>query len=230
MAEKITHGMSNTRLYGIYRTMLQRCSDIDFYSYRYYGARGVIVCDEWGSNFEPFMKWALVNGYADKLTIDRIDTNGNYEPSNCQWITQHKQILKQERFSHRDERDKHIIFMDNGKFQIAIKTGTRKNRNTMHAMFDNIEIARVERNIMEFCMKNNLEYKYPYYMNDVSGTKKGDRVKRKLSKDAKIENMIDNGENLRLIAKKLKVSAYYVFRLSKNITQKQNTSSQMYYI
>jgi hypothetical protein len=55
-------------------------------SYKYYGARGITVCDEWIKP-EPFLEWALANGYRDDLQIDRIDPDGNYEPTNCRWVT-----------------------------------------------------------------------------------------------------------------------------------------------
>jgi hypothetical protein len=66
--------------------MLQRCKNKNIPGYRYYGGRGIRVCKRWKS-FEGFKTWAFAAGYSDMLEIDRIDSNGNYEPSNCQWVT-----------------------------------------------------------------------------------------------------------------------------------------------
>lgn len=85
-----THGMTNSRLYGIYNNMKQRCCDKNNRSYKRYGGRGITVCDEWLSNnngFINFYNWAMENGYQDNLSIDRINNDGNYEPSNCRWVT-----------------------------------------------------------------------------------------------------------------------------------------------
>lgn len=84
------HGMSHSRLYQIWNSMRQRCENPNAISYKYYGKKGVCVCDEW-KNFKNFCAWALNNGYADNLTIDRKDSNGNYEPNNCKWATNKEQ-------------------------------------------------------------------------------------------------------------------------------------------
>ena len=80
------HGMAGTRLHHIWKSMKQRCSNSNCINYKNYGAKGISVCDEW-CDFENFAKWALSNGYSEELTLDRINANGNYEPSNCRWVT-----------------------------------------------------------------------------------------------------------------------------------------------
>jgi hypothetical protein len=102
------HGMAHTRLYHIWANIIQRCENPNNSSYKNYGGRGITVCDDWKNDFQTFYDWSMANGYLEDLTIDRIDVNGNYEPSNCRWTT-----IKEQGFNRRNN---HFITF-NGKTQ-----------------------------------------------------------------------------------------------------------------
>lgn len=82
------------RLYSIWDRMTQRCNNPKDPSYRWYGERGIKVCDEWMNDRKSFIKWSWENGYKDGLTIDRINPNGNYCPENCQWLSNQENAVK----------------------------------------------------------------------------------------------------------------------------------------
>lgn len=86
-----THRMSNTRIYKIWKCMKNRCLNPNADRYKYYGGKGISICNEWVSDFMSFYNWSMQNGYEENLSIDRKDVNGNYEPNNCRWITMKKQ-------------------------------------------------------------------------------------------------------------------------------------------
>ena len=89
--DNVIHGMTRTRIFRIWCGMKSRCYNENSKKYPNYGARGIIICDDWKNDFMAFYKWATNNGYSDNLSIDRIDVNGNYEPSNCRWSTNKEQ-------------------------------------------------------------------------------------------------------------------------------------------
>lgn len=94
------HGCSNDRLYGVWRSMKARCNRQTHHKYKDYGGRGITVCNEWSRSFTKFREWALDNGYDynapyGQCTLDRINVDGNYEPSNCRWVDSKTQANNQ---------------------------------------------------------------------------------------------------------------------------------------
>lgn len=88
----VKHGMAKkTKLYGVWKAMKQRCSNPNNKDYYDYGGRGITVCESWKKDYLEFHNWAYDNGYEEGLTLDRIDVNDGYKPSNCIWATMAKQ-------------------------------------------------------------------------------------------------------------------------------------------
>ena len=80
-----SHKQSGTRLYYSWQDMKKRCYNEGNSRYANYGGRGIKVCDEWKNDFTAFYQWAINNGYSETMTLDRINVDGDYEPSNCRW-------------------------------------------------------------------------------------------------------------------------------------------------
>ena len=103
---RTTHHMSTSKLYSVWNSMKGRCFCETDKSFAYYGGRGITVCDEWKNDFQAFYDWAIANGYdtnakRGECTLDRIDNDGNYEPSNCRWVTNATQ--------QNNKRNNHLI-------------------------------------------------------------------------------------------------------------------------
>lgn len=92
----IKHNCHKDRIYQIWADMKTRCLQPNNPRYHRYGGRGISVCTEW-LFFPSFKEWADTNWYEDTLTIDRVDNDGNYEPSNCQWITVQENLKRRNR-------------------------------------------------------------------------------------------------------------------------------------
>ena len=100
----LVHGQSNSRLYRIYNGMKNRCYNQKQQNYENYGGRGITICEEWLKSFTSFEEWALSHGYADDLSIDRIDSNGDYSPENCRWVTRTEQ--------NENTRSNHLVTIE----------------------------------------------------------------------------------------------------------------------
>lgn len=82
-----THGLYNHKLHQVWANIITRTENKKSDRYYRYGARGIIMCHEWRNSFKSFYEWSINNGYKELLQIDRINNDGNYEPSNCRWVT-----------------------------------------------------------------------------------------------------------------------------------------------
>lgn len=106
LAERVTkHGGRGTRLFNIWKNMKSRCYNPKNEKFAIYGGRGITVCEEWISNYIAFRDWSLSHGYADHLTIDRIDNDKGYSPDNCRWATALQQA--------RNKQHNHLIAYKN---------------------------------------------------------------------------------------------------------------------
>lgn len=107
--------------------MLDRCNNPKSTAYKYYGAKGIRICDEWENDFGKFYEWAVCNGYSENLTIERLSYDDDYKPSNCKWIPFHEQA--------KNSRQCHYEIIDGEKLCLAeiarkynIPYGTIKDR------------------------------------------------------------------------------------------------------
>lgn len=123
MKQRMTkHDMINTRMYNIWKAMKQRCNNKSNRSYKNYGGRGITICDEWESDFINFYN-DMKKGYADNLSIDRIDNNNGYSKYNCRWSTQSEQM-------NNTRRNRLLLF--NGKKFTASRLSEKLNKNRQY--------------------------------------------------------------------------------------------------
>ena len=114
---KICFDADDKRLYHIWRFMKERCYDSKSKTYARYGGRGIKICDEWKTSFETFKTWAKSNGYSEKLTLDRIDFNGDYTPNNCRWA---------DYFTQENNRSSNVRITINGETHTITEWGRIK--------------------------------------------------------------------------------------------------------
>lgn len=145
------HGLGSNRIYDVWHKMIQRCENKDIKQYSTYGKRGISVCNEW-KNISNFYNWALNNGYNKNLTIDRINNDGNYEPSNCRWIPRTQNCIKKGKYKN-NSTGYTGIYKDNNKYFSYISVSKKR---IWLGTFNNIEDAILKRN--NYIIENKLEH------------------------------------------------------------------------
>jgi hypothetical protein len=155
-AANLIHGDSNTRLYSIYKNMKTRCYNENGEKYDKYGGKGIIVCDDWLSSYSNFKKWALNNGYNDTLSLDRIKTDGNYEPINCRWIKLEDQLRNKDVYSNNKLSINGVsLISSTGKYRAQIQyKGEKFNLGSFDTPEEASKIYESKR-IELFKIKNN---------------------------------------------------------------------------
>ena len=135
------HERSQTRLYSIWCNMKSRCFNKSIPQYKDYGGRGITICDGWLSDdgFINFYNWSMDNGYLKNLTLDRNNVNGNYEPSNCRWVTTTIQNINQ-RIRKDNKSGQKGVHFDNksNKWKASIKV---KKQHIHLGYFENLDDA-----------------------------------------------------------------------------------------
>ena len=124
---KIKHNKSRTKLYDVWTNMKQRCNNPKNPRYKNYGGRGIAVCDEWRDSFSAFANWAMANGYEEGLTIERIDVDDGYKPSNCTWITKSEQVQNR-RMNYKIEYNGEVKNLAQWCEEFGIRYGLAHNR------------------------------------------------------------------------------------------------------
>ena len=159
-----THSMSHTRLYKIYDDMKKRCYNTNCANYKFYGLKGVNVCEEWLKSPQLFLDWALANGYKDNLTIDRIDSFKNYEPSNCRFISKSEQLYNLRNLTTNKSGYKGISWSRKEKRWLAIISINNKSKRI--GSFTVVKEACEARN--KFIDENNLPHQKVEYKGEVN--------------------------------------------------------------
>lgn len=160
------HGLShsNSRIYGVWKDIISRCTNTNRKGYHRYGGRGIKICDEWKADFLSFYNWSINNGYKDGLEIDRKNNDGNYEPNNCRWVTDQQNSFNRSSLSGSLSRYKGVsVRNDNMKKPYRAKICINKKTINI-GCFENEKDAAIAYN------KKTIELFGEYaYLNKIEG-------------------------------------------------------------
>ena len=149
------HGLSKHPLFIKLDSMKQRCYNKNSRYYKNYGARGIKVCDEWKNSYESFIQWGIDSGYKKGLTIDRIDNDGDYEPSNCRWSSRATQTRNTRKlFAHNTSGFRGVAFLK--KLQKWVARISINNKSTHIGVY--LSAQEAANAYDEYVSKNNLEH------------------------------------------------------------------------
>ena len=152
------HGDGKVKIYGVWSNMIKRTTDKQNKSYEVYGARGITVCNEWKNDYLVFKEWALKNGYKEGLTIDRIDVDGNYEPSNCRWVTRTVQSRNTQRLNKTNNTGyRGVNFRRFKSGKIKFRSRIVVDKKTIHLGYFDCRLAAAYA-YDNYVTKNNLEH------------------------------------------------------------------------
>ena len=172
------------RLLSIWKNMNTRCKNHNYEKYHKYGGKGVTVCKEW-EDFQKFRFWALLNGYTNELTLDRINVNGNYEPSNCRFVTSSLQAFNKGSYHQGTSKLKGVNKYSDGRWQAQIQSkGIKKNlgyyqteeeaRKVYQREYDKInkELEEESFNLQRKCVYPNFIITDTRFENELEAVKK----------------------------------------------------------
>ena len=148
-----THGKRHTRLYKIWINIKDRVLNPKNKRYNDYGGRGITICDDWKNDFIPFYNWAMLNGYSDELSIDRIDNDEGYFPENCRWTTKTIQTRNTRIYKNNSSGYKGVSYRKGINKYIARISIDKKNIHLGHFLTA-VEGAIAYNN---YIIENNLE-------------------------------------------------------------------------
>lgn len=225
------HGLHSHPLHKVHNTMKQRCTNPNTRMYYRYGERGIKVCEEW-QDFLTFYNWAIHNGYKKGLSIDRIDNNGNYEPSNCEWIPLAENIAKNAKLSKNDiKKICHIYINEYTTMTDIAKIFNIDNSRVGQILKENNikgEYRLVNKNITTKA-RDIAREKMKKWVNSEKGKKfcsDTGKARRKLTEEQVIEIKLknNNGQSAYSLAKEYPVSKPTILRIIRNETYKEFTS------